>query len=170
MTYSDFIHNRLFAPLGMKHSGFDKALPVLPRRASGYKLVGDGLENAEQVDATVAWSAGGFYSTVGDLISWGTAILRGGILEKTSTEQMFRIYPETLLQGMHYGYGIVIAERFGKRLYYHGGGINGFSSVLQIYPDEDLIIAVMSNVDIGASRIQSWTVADHLAGTYLEKK
>lgn len=169
-AYPEFVHRRLFAPLEMKDSGFDETRRLLPLRASGYNLAGDVLENAEQVDATVAWSAGGFYSTVRDLVAWAAAIRSGKILNPSSTEQMFRVYPETLFQGMHYGYGIVIAERFGKRLYYHGGGISGFSSVLQIYPDDNLIIAVMSNLDSGASRIQSWTVADHLAAAYLKKE
>ena len=153
----------------MNDSGFDEARRVLARRAVGYNLIGDRLENAEQVDATVPWSAGGFYSTVGDLVAWASAIRSGRLLNEVSTAQMFRIYPETAFQGMHYGYGIVIAERFGNRLFYHGGGISGFSSLLQIYPKEDLVIAVMSNLDSGASRIQSWTVADHLAETFLKK-
>jgi hypothetical protein len=62
---------------------------------------------------------------------------------------MFSIYPETVLQGMHYGYAVVLAERFGHSLQYHGGGITGFQSVLQRYPDVGLVIAILSNVDSG---------------------
>lgn len=169
MSYADFVYQRVFGPALMKDSGFDESRRVLSRRANGYNLKGDILENAEQVDASVAWSAGGFYSTVRDLVRWALAVRSGKLLNAASRAQMFRIYPETMLQGMHYGYGIVIAERFGKRLFYHGGGINGFSSVLQIYPDADLVIAVMSNLDSGSSQVQSWTVADGLAKQILKK-
>lgn len=170
MKYADFIRTRLFTPLGMKDSGFDDARHVLARRASGYKRNSQELENAEQVDASVPWSAGGFYSTVRDLVLWGRAILHESILSTGSTERMFRIYPETLLQGMHYGYGIVLAERFGRPLYYHGGGITGFSSVLQMYPQDELIIAVLSNMDSDSAQVQSWTVGDHLAAICLQPK
>ena len=79
MPYRDFVERKLFAPLGMKDSGFDDARPVLLRRAQGYRLMGGGgLENADPVDASVAWAAGGFYSTTRDLIAWATALLRGG--------------------------------------------------------------------------------------------
>ena len=102
-----------------------------------------------------------------DLVQWGVAIRSGGVLLK-DTSSMFRVYPESELQGMHYGYGIVIAERNGRRPYYHGGGINGFTSVLQIYPDDELNLAVLSNLDSDATKTPSWTVADHLAAAFLK--
>ena len=58
-----------------------------------------------------------------------------------SLEKMFAVYPETTAYGgQNYGYGVVIAHRFGKLLYYHGGGWNGFESVLQRYPAERVCI------------------------------
>jgi hypothetical protein len=78
---------------------------------------------------------------------------------------MFAVYPETLLQGMHYGYGVVLAERFGHELQYHAGGINGFTSVLQRYPQTGLVIAVESNLD-GDTKpppVESWLLGDGLS-------
>ena len=170
VAYPDFVERRIFAPLQMKDSGFDNARVVLPRRANGYKLTPSGLVNADRVHSSVAWSAGGFYSTTRDLITWASALRGPGILLQESLDLMFRVYPETLLQGMHYGYAVVIAERAGTRLHYHGGGIGGFHATLQTYPDRDLIIAVMSNLDSDGTTIQSWTIADQLAALYLSKR
>jgi CubicO group peptidase (beta-lactamase class C family) len=172
MPYVQFVQRRLLTPLRMKDSGFDDAKLVLAKRAAGYQRTAKGLENGEPVDASVPWSAGGFYSTTRDLLTWGAAVQSGAILNRQSVEQMFKVYPETLLQGMHYGYAIVIAERFGRRLYYHGGGITGFNSVLQMYPDDDLSIAILSNLDESETNgtKPSWTVADHLAATFLKGK
>jgi D-alanyl-D-alanine carboxypeptidase len=170
MKYEQFVETRLFAPLGMRDSGFDNSRRVLPRRAGGYTRRNGALENAEPVEASIPWSAGGFYSTVRDLITWGAALGSDRILSKASASQMFRVYPETALQGMHYGYGIVLAERFGRPLRYHGGGINGFSSVLQIYPRDSLVIAVLSNLEVGAAKVPSWTLGDRLATVALDGK
>ena len=168
MRYEDFIEKRLFSLAGMNNSGFDHATKIVPRRARGYRVSGTGLEHAEPVDATAAWSAGGFYSTVGDLVRWSNAIEAGTILGKDSTAQMLRPYPETAAHGLHYGYGIVIGQRFGQMLRYHAGGISGFSSVLQAYPGAKLTIAVLSNLDSDLAPAPSWTIADGLAQLLLQ--
>lgn len=166
MSYPRFIQERVFTPLKMTESGFDDAKRVLPKRAVGYILRGHEIENAESVHATVAWSAGGFYSTVRDLLTWSASLAQGKLLDADSTARMFQTYPETQLQGMHYGYGVVLAEKFGESLHYHGGGITGFTSVLQRYPKSELVVAVISNLDGGTA---AWDVADGLAKLLLKK-
>ncbi len=129
-------------------SGFYDIHEIVPRTARGYALDGDGLRNADPIDPLTAWSAGGFFSTVYDLTLWSEALAHGKLLNPDSTNRMFAVYPETLLEGIHHGYGAVLAERFGHELQHHGGSIEGFSSVLQRYPQADLVIAVMSKLDL----------------------
>jgi len=163
--YERFIQERLFDQLGMRDSGFDDIHRIVPRRAGGYALDGADLRNADPIDPLTAWSAGGFYSTVHDLTVWSEALAHGKLLNPDSTKRMFSVYPETLLEGMHYGYGVVLAERFGHELQYHGGGIKGFNSALQRYPQVNLVIAVMSNLDTDPQPppVTSWALADGLA-------
>jgi D-alanyl-D-alanine carboxypeptidase len=165
LTYERFIQERLFDRLGMKDSGFDDIRKIIPLRARGYALGSDGLKNADPIDPFTAWSAGGFYSTVHDLTIWSEALAHGELLNPDSTNRMLAVYPETLIQEMHYGYGVVLARRFGHDLQYHGGGIKGFTSVLQRYPQTGLVIAVMSNLDgdSSPSPIQGWVLGDALA-------
>jgi D-alanyl-D-alanine carboxypeptidase len=146
ISYERFIQERIFDHLGMRDSGFDDIRKIIPRRAKGYALIGGELQNADFVDTTSAWSAGGFYSTIHDLTLWSEALAHGRLLDSDSTRRMFEIYPETLLQGMHYGYGVVLAQRFGHQLQYHAGGIKGFTSVVQRYPEAGIVIVVMSNL------------------------
>ena len=166
MSYERFIQENVFDRVGMKDSGFDEQHKIIPRRARGYSLVKGALQNADFLDTTSAWSAGGFYSTVKDLILWNEALAHQKLLNQDSTQRMLSIYPETILQGMHYGYGVVLAERFGHKLQYHGGGITGFQSVLQRYPEVGLVIAILSNVDPGGDSsevVAPWTLGDGLA-------
>jgi CubicO group peptidase (beta-lactamase class C family) len=166
--YHKFIEQRLFRPAQMRDSAFDTLRRRGPRRAQGYRLTAGRLERAPTVNATVAWSAGGFLSTVADLVRWASALEKDTLLQQVSRAQMLEPYPETAAHGMHYGYGIVLGERFGRRLQYHAGGISGFNSVLQNYPETGLIIAVMSNLDADSAPATSWTVADGLARMLLE--
>jgi len=172
MKYERFVQERLFDQLGMLDSGFDDIHKIVPRRARGYVLDGPGLRNADPIDPLTAWSAGGFYSTVHDLTVWSEALAHGRLLNADSTARMFSVYPETLLEGMHHGYGVVLAERFGHQLQYHGGGIKGFTSVLQRYPQVNLVIAVMSNLDSDTTPppMESWTLGDRLAQIWFRSR
>jgi len=168
LSYARFIQERILDRLGMKDSGFDFTHKIIARKAQGYTLVGNELQNADFVDATTAWSAGGLYSTVHDLTLWSDALAQGKLLNSESTERIYRVYPETILQGMHYGYGIVLAERFGHKLQYHSGGITGYNSVLQRYPDLRVVVAVLSNLDSDSDVLPSWTLGDGLAKIWFE--
>ncbi|HET9377195.1 MAG TPA: serine hydrolase domain-containing protein [Chthoniobacterales bacterium] len=167
LTYEHFVQQNIFDRLGMRDTGFDEQHKIIPHRARGYTLVNGTLENADFLDTTSAWSAGEFYSTVNDLTAWSEALAHEKLLNPDSTQRMVTVYPETLIQGMHYGYAVSLAERFGHPLQYHGGGITGFQSVLQRYPDVGLVIAILSNVGSGddspSELIAPWTLGDDLA-------
>ena len=159
-TYAEFLQRNIFTPLGMADSGYDDAAKVLKERASGYEVTNGQIRNSDFIDISVAFSAGGIYSTVEDMYRWSEALtVPGKLLQAQSLEQMFAIYPETLFQGAHYGYGVVLSERFGRLLYNHGGGIKGFETVIQLYPKEHLCIIILENLD----PTQPWSVGDHIA-------
>jgi D-alanyl-D-alanine carboxypeptidase len=171
-SYERFVQENIFERVGMKDSGFDDQHQIIPRRARGYTLINGSLQNADFLDTTSAWSAGGFYTTVNDLVVWNEALAHQRLLNADSTQRMLSVYPETALQGMHYGYAVVLAERFGHKLQYHGGGITGFQSVLQRYPDVGLVIAILSNVDSGndssSQAVAPWTLGDGLAKIWFD--
>ena len=45
------------------------------------------------------------------------------------------------------GYGWVIVESDGLRMFVHDGWINGYSSRLSYYPDDELTIIILSNLE-----------------------
>lgn len=159
LSYAEFLQKNIFDPLGMKDSGYDRQATILPQRASGYMRKDHHIENADFIDMSIPNAAGSVYSTVEDMYRWNEAVANGKLLSAASIEAMFKVYSETLLQGQHYGYGVVLAERFGKTLYYHGGGVKGFETVLQRYPKEHVSIIVMENLDPTAP----WNVGDQIA-------
>ena len=170
MKYEDFVQQRIFDQVGMHDSGFDDVGKIVPLRARGYMLAGTELRNAGLINPRSVWSAGGFYSTLHDLTLWSEALAHGKLLNADSSKRMVDIYPETAAYGMHYGYGVVIGERFGHKLQYHGGGIKGFNSVLQRYPEDGMIIVVLSNLDLDTTPapLASWVLGDGLAKIWFD--
>jgi hypothetical protein len=44
-----------------------------------------------------------------------------------------------------YGYGWMIGKEGNRRVFEHGGGIDGFVSVIKRYPDDKTTIIILSN-------------------------
>ncbi len=160
-SYADFLKTNIFEPLGMKDSGYDKARDILKERASGYEIIDGHIANADFIDMSVPFSAGGIYSTVEDMYLWNEVLAENGkLLSAGSLKQMFTEYPEATHEAQHYGYGVVISHlKFGRLLYYHGGGVEGFSSSIQRYPEDRVCIVILSNLD----SYKPWELGDHIA-------
>jgi CubicO group peptidase (beta-lactamase class C family) len=168
LPYRQFLQERIFDRLGMHDSGYDDGRKIVPRKARGYALSGKELQTPVSFDPRLAWSAGALYSTIQDLTRWSEAIAHGKLLNADSTRRAFQIYPEAVSQDnyhvpAHYGYGIVIGERFGRIVQYHAGGFPGFNSVLQRYPQSNLVVAVLSNLDSDSDVMPTWILGDELA-------
>jgi D-alanyl-D-alanine carboxypeptidase len=69
--YGDFLHGRIFAPLGMDATRVNNMDDILPHRASGYVWAENRWWNARPTSMTWAFSAGALVSTVLDLARWG---------------------------------------------------------------------------------------------------
>ncbi|MBM3744273.1 MAG: tetratricopeptide repeat protein [Acidobacteria bacterium] len=143
--YAKALQERILTPLGMKDTGYDDYNTILPRRASGYRPVLDGYLNAAYLDMSLPYSAGALYSTVEDLHVWDQALYSDKLLAPKSKDLMFQ-------PGMNnYGYGWIIdqaaipgLDRKVPRIA-HGGGINGFNTLLTRLPEERRLIVLLSN-------------------------
>jgi CubicO group peptidase (beta-lactamase class C family) len=161
LSYADFLKTNIFEPLGMRDSGYDRAKDIIKERASGYDVIDGQIMNADFIDMSVPFSAGGIYSTVEDMYHWNEALATDGkLLSSASLKEMFTEYPEATHEGQHYGYGVVISRlKFGRLLYYHGGGVEGFSSSIQRYPNDRVCIVILSNL----ASYKPWELGDHIA-------
>ncbi len=153
-TYADYVAKHIFAPLGMKDSGYDVSGMILRHRASGYQGSKNGWKNADYLDMTLPYAAGSLYSTVDDLLIWDRALVDGKILTPASRQAMFTDY------GHHYGYGWRIDQEAGHERVGHGGGINGFSTGIVRYPGDGVVAVVLSNYNASPS----YGIAEKLAG------
>jgi CubicO group peptidase (beta-lactamase class C family) len=137
--YEDFLRESIFEPLGMKESGSATHAPILPSLASGYITgPGDAPLNAPFIDLSNGMGAGSLYSTIGDLHRWMRALFGGNLLSPASLTKMTTPVTTTP-QGPGYeggyGYGVIVrTSADGRREFYHGGSVPGFSSVLSYYP------------------------------------
>lgn len=83
-SYDQFLHERLFEPLGMKDTGFALTPAIQPRLVTLYRRGQNGLEKSPDQSglssATYFSGAGGLVSTAEDYAQFGTMLVNGGEL------------------------------------------------------------------------------------------
>lgn len=154
--------DRLFARAGLAQTAFDDQQDIVPGRAEGYRLAGSGavrFRKAEWISYTVPGAAGGLRTDASDLIKWEHALFSGRIVTPASLRKLtspgFLNDGKSTKSGMpiewqtglnaDYGMGVFITPRpVGLRIW-HSGDIDGFSTWLAHYPDQDVTIVLMIN-------------------------
>src|SRR5262245_33319246 len=149
-SYSDFVQQNIFTPLGMKDSGYDSNSAIIAHRASGYSPSGHGPDNAGFVHMTIPFSAGALYSTTEDLLRWEQGLFGGKVLTPASLAKMTTPFKQD------YAFGLAVETRNGVKRISHGGGIQGFNTFLSYYPDDKLVVVALANIN--------GPVVDQLAG------
>ncbi len=148
LKYEDYLRKHIFEPLQMTDTGYDWPSTVLRDRASGYSKDGAGGEiNADFLDMGQPYAAGSLYSTVLDLYKWDRALYTTKVLSAKSIEAAFTPNEYDWGPGIKYGYGWGISQVHGHKAVGHGGGINGFSTVIWRAIEEDAVSIVLSNRD-----------------------
>ena len=165
--YGDFLHQRIFAPLGMTTTRILSEADIIPNRAAGYRLVNGELKNQEWVAPLLNTTAdGSLYFTVLDLAKWDAALYTEELLKRASLDQMWTV--AKLNDGKpnagNYGFGWFVHQANGKRLLEHGGAWQGFTTQICRYVDERLTVVVLTNLDAGHSN--PGRIAHRVAGLY----
>jgi CubicO group peptidase (beta-lactamase class C family) len=142
-SYEKFVRENIFTPLGMSDSGYDSNSAIIPRRASGYALGPGGYENAGFIHMSIPLSAGALYSSTEDLLKWEQGLFGGKVLKPASLEKMTTPFKS------NYAFGLGVETIGGHKLISHSGGIQGFVTELEYYPDDKLTVVVLENVSPG---------------------
>lgn len=138
-SYADFVRQRIFAPLGMRDTGYDTNAAILPKRAEAYERAGKELRHAAHIDMTIPHAAGALYSTVQDLFKWDRALQEGQLL---SPESRLKFFTPAL---DNYAYGWIVRTVPDGKLVMHGGGINGFATDIKRMPEKNLVAVALCN-------------------------
>ena len=154
--YEEVLQEKIFGPVGMKDSGYDHHATILRHRATGYNKTADFYENSPYLDMSIPYAAGSLYSTVEDLYKWDRALDSEKVLKQESKDLMFK-------PGLSdYGYGFFISEmevgKTGRKVKTigHGGGINGFNTLITRFPESDSLVVLLGNV-VGIQKLNDIT-------------
>jgi CubicO group peptidase (beta-lactamase class C family) len=151
-SYYDYVDQHIYKPAGMTRSGSEPESEVVRDRSIGYMRGQGGQGGGEWTrnTNTLPWrgtSAGGGYSTVGDLLKFAAALMGHKLLNAENTALLITGKSETG-GGRMYAYGFEDGRgKDGMGGVGHGGGAPGMNGDLRIYPKSGYVVAVLSNLD-----------------------
>lgn len=148
------MNQEIFKPLKMEntHPAFPDSSDAKEARyydnVSPYSPDGS-LVHAPPNDFSFKWAAGGFVSTATDLTRFGNAHLaqvNENFFTNENLETLFE--PQTTQAGiLHYGLGWMSARDLHlRKACFHFGAGSGGTSLLAIYPGQQVCIALLSNL------------------------
>ena len=166
-TVSELLSKRFFEPLGLDRIGLqgDVALPGPFAVAHEFRATDTAVAARRRYDeeydrvpttawATGTWTAGGMAGTATDVARWIDALFAGRFLEPASLEEMRKPAGTSALPGYPadagYGLGLELAKYRGFRVVGHTGELPGYRSIAGYFPERDLSVGVMVNVDSDA--------------------
>lgn len=140
-SYSAFLTDNIFKPLGMADTGYDSHATIIPRRAAGYTPSAKGVVNTDYLDMSIPQGAGALYSTSHDLLKWQRGLFGGKLLKPDSLKAYLTPFKD------NYALGVTVATADGNTTVSHGGGIEGFNTWLGYDPDRKLTVVVLANLN-----------------------
>ncbi len=146
-SYYDYVAEHVYTPAGMTRTGSEPESTVVRDRSMGYRRSpGGGWTSNTGTLPFRGTSAGGGYSTVGDLLKFATALMNHRLLNADYTNLLMTGKVDTG-GGRMYAYGFEDARADGVGAVGHGGGAPGMNGELRIYPRTGYVVAVLSNLD-----------------------
>lgn len=156
-TWSEFVTERIFSPLGM-----NQTRPSNDELSDDQKIAYGHLSGKplETLDFNAAKAAAGIYSSVDELTSWTRMLLDRGVsrgkrlLSQNSIDRMME--PHTILgtsptqkqRGINfnsYGLGWYVSDYNGEKIVEHDGGMPGYISKVLLVPARGISIIVLNN-------------------------
>ncbi len=167
-TYPELIKEEIAEPLGLDRTRYGSNRDIIKNRAQGYSKFNSKLANDGLIGMSQPGAAGALLSTAGDLVRWQEALAGGKVVSPASYALMTTPYETSDGESTGYGFGLGIGDADGLVAVRHGGGINGFNSMLTHFPATDVTIAVISNSETYAASDLATQIGRRIHGKNVE--
>ncbi len=135
--YASFIESNITNPLGMFNTEYGNSTIVGSEYAKGYQNTIQS-KFAKFHDMSIPYAAGALSSNLNDMEIWANSFYDLTLITEQDKQDIF--------EG-DYGFGWGITSMAGNNVYMHTGGIRGFSSVIVLFPDQNGVIILLSNIE-----------------------
>lgn len=154
-SIEQFVHDRITAPSGLRHTLYPEGTALPAPYAHGYtnQTLSGEIADSTHWNPSWAWSAGAIVSDLRDLKHWAEDVATGTLLSPATQAQRLKMLP-TGIPGADYGLGIFnIGGWIG-----HNGSLPGYESLTIYLPEERATLVLLLNSDIIAQNSEPSTL------------
>ena len=150
-SFGDFLHDRIFAPLGMNHTvAYQRGKNQVANRAYGHTREKGVWQETDQSPTSATLGDGGIYSSLTDLAMWDTALRHHTLLSETEMQPALTPVQAPGVQEPDgkpaaYGFGWFLNPYKGHNRMWHYGETVGFRTTIQRFPDDNLTVIILCN-------------------------
>lgn len=163
LGFAQFLHDRIFGPLGMTSTVAHRdGMDTIPNRAYGYTPGSERFIPSDQSVTSATLGDGGIYTSVEDLVRWDQALYAGGLMDSVT---MVQATTPPVLPGdsTRYGFGWFIDTYRGAKRWRHTGETSGFRNAIQRFPERRFTVIILTNRNGGDPATIAERIADRLA-------
>ena len=169
-SYTDFMRDEVFLPLGLTHTSIDIAPGLEKFAATRY----DGRDRPIPFYTFDHPGASAVFSSAHDLVRFGMYHLKDKLPEQKSileekTRDLMHYGGDKDIDRYNFGWGYN-SDDFGFKTLGHGGGMPGVRTLLKIFPEEDISIVVLANSASNLVGVILDAIADELLPEYAENR
>ena len=150
--FGQFLHDRIFAPLGMNNTlAYENGENEVPNRAYGHTKDGDAFKETDQSPTSAVLGDGGIYTSIDDLTKWDRALREHTLLSEAETQPALTpvhvadALPTSEGRNVSYGFGWFLDPYQGHKRMWHDGETIGFRTTIQRFPEDKLTVIVLAN-------------------------
>ncbi|KAF9995836.1 hypothetical protein BGZ80_005943 [Entomortierella chlamydospora] len=186
IPFEDLAREKIFKPLSLSCGWSTEELKkrsnfAMPYNANSFEDAQNGIFVQMPLTnmAAIAAPAGDMHCNVLDIVRWGQTIMHYGevdgkqVLNKNSVKEMLagqsifskdrRSADFAPIKG--YGMGWILDSYKGNIMYHHSGHIDGYITNLALFPDSELVIGHLTNIDTAELPLYSiYHIADEILG------
>ena len=152
-SFDEYVKVSICKPLGMKHTEFENVQRVMHGRTRLYSWYhlntddeSDELYRVPTQEHSYNMGGGNLLSTSADLIRFGKAFIKPGFVSSEILEQIASPGRTTTGASIPFSFGWM--NNLGssnRRRILIGGSFPGVQSALDVYPEHDLVVALLTN-------------------------
>jgi CubicO group peptidase (beta-lactamase class C family) len=158
---ADFLKENIFDKIGMPTSvAYERGISTVANRAYGHSLNNGKWIQTDQSNTSAVLGDGGIYSNGEEMAAWISALWNYKLISPQT--QQLAWADATLNDGtpIDYGMGWHIETYRGIRHPHHGGSTHGFRNHILVFPEQKLMVIVLTNRNEGDPIKQAHAIAD----------
>ncbi|MBX2992678.1 MAG: beta-lactamase family protein, partial [Bacteroidetes bacterium] len=150
-SYREYVEETILRPLRLNQTEFENVRQVIPERTENYSFYhyfsykeSPDVMKVPRLDYSYNMGGGNIITTAEDLVRFGQAIVRPGFFTRESLDLFYARIRHGDVESP-WSFGWFVADDSGERRIHITGAFAGTQAALWVYPESDLVIAVISN-------------------------